>query len=73
MAWLLCRRVTFTSDPQNSIRGYLESYNMTAEHDFGHDGLAQAGFVTSPTVHQQMHCNSNYGLPGGGAASQSFL
>lgn len=31
--------VTFTSDSQNFIRGYVESYNVTAEHNFGHEWL----------------------------------
>lgn len=64
--------VTFTSDPQNFVRGYAESYNLTVEHDFGHSWLAQIGFVASHTIHQHARYNINYGLPGGGAASQPF-
>ena len=64
--------VTFVTSPKNFVRGYLQSYNLTLEHDFGHSWIAQAGYVGSHTVHQHTRYNVNYGLPGGGAASQPF-
>ena len=65
--------VTFVTAPKNFVRGYVESYNLTVEHDFGKSWIAQAGYVGSHTVHQHTRYNINYGLPGGGAASQPFF
>jgi hypothetical protein len=64
--------VTFVTSPKNFIRGYLQSYNLMVEHDFGHAWIAQAGYVGSHTVHQHTRYDVNYGLPGEGAASQPF-
>ncbi|AFL89160.1 TonB-dependent receptor family protein [Terriglobus roseus DSM 18391] len=64
--------VTFTTSPKNFVRGYVQSYNMTFERDFGHQWLGSVGYVGSHTVHQHTRYNINYGLPGGGAASQPF-
>jgi hypothetical protein len=64
--------VTFVTSPKNFIRGYLQSYNLTVEHDFGHSWIAQAGYVGTHTVHQHTRYDVNYGLPGQGAASQPF-
>jgi hypothetical protein len=64
--------ITFASAPKNFVRGYTESFNLTAEHNFGHLWLAQVGYVGSHSVHQHTRYNINYGLPGGGAASQPF-
>lgn len=65
--------VTFVTTPKNFIRGYVESYNLTVEHDFGKSWIAQVGYVGSHTVHQYTRYNINYGIPGGGAASQPFF
>ena len=64
--------VTFVTSPKNFIRGYLQSYNLMVEHDFGHAWIAQTGYVGSHTVHQHTRYDVNYGLPGQGAASQPF-
>ena len=64
--------VTFVTSPKNFIRGYLQSYNLMVEHDFGHAWIAQAGYVGMHTVHQHTRYDVNYGLPGQGAASQPF-
>jgi hypothetical protein len=64
--------VTFVTLPKNFIRGYLQSYNLTVEHAFRSSWVAQVGYAGSHTVHQHTRYNVNYGLPGGGAASQPF-
>jgi hypothetical protein len=64
--------ITFTTTPKKFVRGYTESFNLTLEHDFGAQWLAQAAYVGSHTVNQHTRQNINYGLPGGGAASQPF-
>jgi hypothetical protein len=64
--------VTFVTLPKNFVRGYLQSYNLTVEHAFHASWVAQVGYAGSHTVHQHTRYNVNYGLPGGGAASQPF-
>jgi hypothetical protein len=54
----------------NFIRGYTESYNVTAQQELGWNLLAQVGYVGTLTVHQHTRANINYGLVGGGQASQ---
>ncbi|GAC1668822.1 MAG: hypothetical protein NVS9B4_24810 [Candidatus Acidiferrum sp.] len=69
----LPRGVTFVTSPKNFIRGYTQSYNLTVEHQFRGSWIAQLGYVGSHTTHQHTRYNVNYGLPGGGAASQPFF
>jgi hypothetical protein len=64
--------VTFVTSPKNFIRGYLQTYNLTVEHAFRSSWVAQVGYAGSHTVHQHTRYDVNYGLPGGGAASQPF-
>jgi hypothetical protein len=63
---------TFITDPKHFIRGYVESYNVTVEQDLGHDWFATIAYVGTHSVHGHTNYNINYGLPGGGAASQPF-
>jgi hypothetical protein len=63
---------TFYTSPKNFIRGYTQSYNLTIERDLGKGWLAQVGYVGTHTLHEHTRQNVNYGLPGGGAASQPF-
>lgn len=63
---------TFTTLPKNYKRGYVQSWNFTVQKELGHSWVAEAGYVASHTVKQQMRWNINYGLPGGGTASQPF-
>ena len=54
----LPRGVTFVTLPKNFIRGYVESYNLTAEHDFRRSWIAQASYVgshTGPPTHAIQH------------------
>ena len=63
---------TFTTDPQNFIRGYVQSWNFTLQKTIFKGWVAQAGYVGTNTIHQHTRYNVNYGLPGGGAPSQPF-
>jgi hypothetical protein len=63
---------TFYTSPKNFIRGYTQSFNLTIERDLGKGWLAQIGYVGTHTLHEHTRQNVNYGLPGGGAASQPF-
>jgi outer membrane receptor protein involved in Fe transport len=64
---------SFTTDPQNFIRGYVQSWNFTLQKTIARGWIAQAGYVGTHTIHQHTRYNVNYGLPGGGAASQPFF
>jgi hypothetical protein len=52
------------------VRGYLQSWNVTVQREFGHGWLGSAGYVGMHSVHIQTSVNMNYGQIGGGAASQ---
>ena len=52
------------------IRGYPESYNATVQRELPWNLLAQVGYVGTLTVHQHTRANINYGLVGGGQASE---
>jgi hypothetical protein len=52
------------------VRGYLQSWNVTVQREFGHGWLGSAGYVGMHSVHMQTSVNMNYGQIGGGAASQ---
>jgi Carboxypeptidase regulatory-like domain len=64
---------TFATSPKNFVRGYVESYNVTVEQDFGKGWLGSIAYVGTHTVHQHTRYNINYGQVGGGAASQPFF
>jgi len=57
---------------QNYVRGYIMSWNLTVQRSFAHNWTAQAGYVGNRAIHQDQPQNINYGLPGGGVASQPF-
>jgi Carboxypeptidase regulatory-like domain/TonB-dependent Receptor Plug Domain len=62
--------ITIDSSPKDFVRGYTESYNVTVQQELGWNVLAQIGYVGTLTIHQHTRYNINYGLPGGGQASQ---
>jgi hypothetical protein len=64
--------VTINSSPKHFVRGYTESYNLSVQQELGWNVLAQIGYVGTLTVHQHTRYNINYGLPGGGQASQQL-
>jgi len=55
---------------KNYVRGYFQTYNLTIQKELGMGLVAQAGYVGTHSVHIQNGVNINYGLPGGGSASQ---
>lgn len=57
---------------KNFVRGYTESYNLTVQQEMPWNILAQVGYVGTLTVHQHTRENINYGLVGGGQASQQL-
>ena len=63
---------TFTTDPQNFIRGYVQSWNFTLQKTVANGWVVQAGYVGTNTIHQHTRYNVNYGQVGGGASSQPF-
>ena len=58
------------TNPLDFVRGYFQSYNFTVERAFKGEWTAQVGYVGSHAVKIVGNYNINYGLPGGGAASQ---
>jgi hypothetical protein len=58
------------TDPKNYIRGYVESYNVTLQKEFAGGWTVQAGWVGTHALHEYSGVNINYGLLGGGTASQ---
>jgi hypothetical protein len=64
--------VGVATSPKHFVRGYTESYNITTQRELPWNILAQFGYVGSLTIHQHTRYNANYGLPGGGIASQQL-
>ena len=59
------------TDPQNFVRGYIESWNVTIQREFLGGITGQVGYVGTHAVHMDAPINENYGRTlGGGAASQ---
>jgi hypothetical protein len=64
--------VSIVSSPKDFRRGYTESYNLSVQRELGWNVLAQVGYVGTLTIDQHTRYNINYGLPGGGTASQQL-
>lgn len=62
--------VGVSTPPKNFIRGYTESQNVSVQRELGWNTLVQVGYVGTLTIHMHTRENINYGLPGGGQASQ---
>jgi len=62
-----------TTLPNDFVRGYIMSWNFTVQKSLAHNLTAQAGYVGTRGVKLLWNQNVNYGLPGGGAASQPFF
>jgi hypothetical protein len=62
--------VSVSTPPKNFIRGYTESQNVSVQRELGWGSLAQISYVGTLTNHMHARTNVNYGLPGGGQASQ---
>ena len=59
--------------PQKFVRGYSQSWNISVQKQLGRGWIGQVAYVGTNTIHQHTRYNLNYGLPGGGAASQRFF
>ena len=68
-----CRRVRASRrSKENSIRGTITSWNVTAQKLFPHSLSVTVGYVANRQNDQTRQVNLNYGQIGGGAASQPF-
>ena len=56
--------------PDQFRRGYIESWNFTAQTNLGHGWTAQGGYVGTRSVDQLAYFDRNAGLIGGGLASE---
>jgi hypothetical protein len=54
-------------------RGYIQSWNFTLEKKIAGDWTAQAGYVATRSNNIMGFLEQNYGLPGGGQASQPLV
>jgi hypothetical protein len=63
--------ITTTTYPANYRRGYIESFNVTLQHDFGFFTL-QSAWVSSLAVRHTDDININAAGPGGGVAGQEY-
>ncbi|SPF47831.1 Cna B domain protein [Candidatus Sulfopaludibacter sp. SbA4] len=63
--------ITTTTYPANYRRGYIESVNVTLQHDFGFFTL-QAAYVSSLAIRHTDDININAAGPGGGVAGQAY-
>ena len=63
--------ITTTTYPANYRRGYIESFNVTLQHDFGFFTL-QSAWVSSLAVRHTADININAAGPGGGVAGQAY-
>jgi len=59
---------SFEVEPAKFVRGYTQSYNLTAQKRFG-QWLAQVAYVGSHNIKGHAREDINYGLVGGGPAS----
>jgi hypothetical protein len=61
-----------TTFPQTFNRGYIESYNLTIQHDAGAGFNLQAAYVGSRSIRQTVIQNINAAGPGGGNAGRAL-
>jgi len=62
-----------TTLPKDFVRGYIMSWNFTLQKSLPYNFTLQAGYVGNRAIRLFQGQNLNYGLPGGGAASQPFF
>lgn len=61
-----------TTFPQQFNRGYIESWNLTVQRDFGAGFNAQVGYVGTRAIRQTVIQNINAAGPGGGNAGRAL-
>ena len=59
-----------TTFPQDTRRGYIESYNFTLQRDMGQGINVQAGYVGTLSIRQFANVNINASTPNGGNAGE---
>jgi carboxypeptidase family protein/TonB-dependent receptor-like protein len=59
--------------PQVFDRGYIQSFNLTFQHDIGLGLTAQAAYVGSRAIRQTANVNINAGEVGGGNAGRALV
>lgn len=62
-----------TTAPDNYIRGTITAFNVTAQKSFSRNMSVQIGYAGNRQREMVRSTNRNYGLIGGGAASQPFF
>jgi len=60
------------SFPQYMNRGYIQSWNLFVQHEFSPSLTAEAGYVGTHAVHQQMAVNINGAAPNTGTAGRQL-
>lgn len=65
--------VTFSTNDEKHIRGYVQSANLTIQKTLPGGFVASAGYVGTKTIKQHTRYNINHGQVGGGAASQPYF
>jgi hypothetical protein len=56
--------------PQNFRRGYIESYNLSVQHEFSRGFVSNIAYVGTHSIRQQSSVNINAAPPGGGTAGR---
>ncbi len=65
--------VTFSSNDEKHVRGYVQSANLSLQKTLPGGFVASAAYVGTKTIKQHTRYNINYGQVGGGAASQPYF
>ena len=70
---LLPTTITTTTYPLNYRRGYIQSLNVTLQHEIAKDFNAQAAFVQTRAIRHTDDININAAGPGGGNAGRAYF
>ncbi len=69
----LPRAVGTQTFPRVYNRGYIQSFNLTVQHDIGAGFVAQAAYVGSRAIRQTANVNINAAGPGGGNSGRALF
>jgi hypothetical protein len=62
-----------TADPDNTRRGYIQSWNFTLEKELPGRWIAAAGYVATRSVNQMASLEQNWSQIGGGSAGRQMV
>ncbi|HET8547119.1 MAG TPA: TonB-dependent receptor, partial [Bryobacteraceae bacterium] len=62
-----------TADPNNTVRGYIQSWNGTVEKELPGGWLASAGYVATRSINQMALLDQNWSPIGGGTAGRQMV